>query len=220
MLVVKSIQLGIATAAFIIHTAVTIAQTVAQIALTAATWLFNAALAVLTAPIWLVVAAIIALIAIGVLLYKNWDKVKEVGGMVMDWLAQKWDWLRGEIGKLGPRVLDAIMWPFNEAKKKIEEAVNWIKDRLDFTKRNSPSVVDIVVKGVGKVNDALAQINWGVDVTPTTAAAITNTATGPSINNIVVSLDGAMVGELAQADVLGERIGDSIIRKLQMNVRF
>lgn len=43
---------------------------------TGATTAFGAAMAFLTSPITLVVAAIGALIAIGVLLYKNWDEVK------------------------------------------------------------------------------------------------------------------------------------------------
>ncbi len=38
----------------------------------------------LSAPFWLVIAAIGALIAIGILLWKNWDKVKEVGLAVFD----------------------------------------------------------------------------------------------------------------------------------------
>ena len=77
MLIIKSIQLGIATAAFIWHTAVTIATTTATALLTVGTWLLNAAFAVLTSPIFLVIAAIVALIAIGVYLYKNWDYLKE-----------------------------------------------------------------------------------------------------------------------------------------------
>lgn len=220
MLIVKSAQLAIATAAFILHTTVTIAQTVAQVALTAATWLFNAALAVLTSPIFLVVAAIVALIAIGVLLYKNWDVIKERAEAVWATVVSQWNLLIARLDSVKNQILEKIMWPFEEAKKRIEEAVKWIKDRLDFTQRHSPSVVDIVTRGVDKVNDALAGINWGVDVAPATAAAITNTATGPSLNNIVVSLDGAMVGDLGEAENLGERIGDSIIRRLQMNVRF
>ena len=63
-------KMGLATAAEYAHS-------VAAGVATAATWAFNAALAVLTSPITWVIAAIAALIAIGVLLYQNWDTVVE-----------------------------------------------------------------------------------------------------------------------------------------------
>ncbi|VJM92938.1 TMP repeat family [Streptococcus pneumoniae] len=63
-------KMGLATAAEFAHS-------VAAGVATAATWAFNAALAVLTSPITWVIAAIAALIAIGVLLYQNWDTVLE-----------------------------------------------------------------------------------------------------------------------------------------------
>ncbi|MDS9064758.1 hypothetical protein RLL92_02990 [Streptococcus pneumoniae] len=63
-------KMGLATAAEFAHS-------VAAGVATAATWAFNAALAVLTSPITGVIAAIAALIAIGVLLYQNWDTVVE-----------------------------------------------------------------------------------------------------------------------------------------------
>ena len=67
---VHAAQMGLAAAA-------EIAQSVAAGVAAAATWAFNAALAVLTSPITWVIAAIAALIAIGVLLYQNWDTVVE-----------------------------------------------------------------------------------------------------------------------------------------------
>lgn len=220
MLGAKALQLGIATAAFIAHTVVTIAQTAAQIALTAATWLFNAAMAVLTAPIWLVVAAIVALIAIGVLLWKNWDVVKAKATELWGHIKNGWNILVAGIKEIGPRVLDALKWPFVKAWEFIENIVAKIKDALDFTKRHSPSVLDIVQKGVGLVNRAMGELDFGMTLAPNFAAAsVTNNALGPGVNNVVVNLDGAMVGDLSQADELAERIGDGIVRRLQMNVR-
>ena len=67
---VHAAQMGLAAAA-------EIAQSVAAGVAAAATWALNGAIAVLTSPITLVIAAIAALIAIGVLLYQNWDTVVE-----------------------------------------------------------------------------------------------------------------------------------------------
>lgn len=67
---VHAAQMGLAAAA-------EIAQSVAAGVAAAATWALNGAIAVLTSPITLAIAAIAALIAIGVLLYQNWDTVVE-----------------------------------------------------------------------------------------------------------------------------------------------
>lgn len=97
------VSLGKQAAAFVANTAVKIANTAAQVAMTAATTAWNAvciiataatkalsaAVAFLTSPFGLVVVAITAAIAIGVLLYKNWDKIKEMAGNVWNWISNK-----------------------------------------------------------------------------------------------------------------------------------
>ena len=97
------VSLGKQAAAFVANTAVKVANTAAQVAMTAATTAWNAicviataatkalsaAVAFLTSPFGLVVVAIGAAIAVGVLLYKNWDKIKEVAGKVWDWIKNK-----------------------------------------------------------------------------------------------------------------------------------
>lgn len=221
MLAAKLVQLGLTTAAFIANTTVTIASTVATTAMTAATWLLNAALAVLTSPIFLVIAAIAALIAIGYLLIANWESVKEFGANMLTFLADKFNGFVVTLREVGGRILDAIMWPFEEAKRRIEQAVAWIKDRLDFTQRHSPSVLDIVENGVEKVNKAFGQLAFGADnlATPGIAQSITPSPVAAGVGGITVVLDNALIADEYSARRVSELVGDQIIQKLQMSIR-
>lgn len=84
-----------AKAAAVAHTVATKAQLIWTKAVTAAQWLWNAALT--ANPIGLVIAAVAALIAIGWVLYENWDTVcaffKTAWEAVCDGLKVAWDWV-------------------------------------------------------------------------------------------------------------------------------
>lgn len=43
----------------------------------------------LAGPVGIVIAVIAGLVAVGVLLYKNWDRIKETAGSVWDWIKEK-----------------------------------------------------------------------------------------------------------------------------------
>lgn len=64
----------------------------------------------ITVPVWAVIAAIAAAIAIGVLLWKNWDTIKEWCGKLWSWIKEKWDGIKTAI-------TDAI-----------DKAINWVKN--------------------------------------------------------------------------------------------
>lgn len=85
-----------------------IAQHAAAIATgitTAATTAFGAVMSFVTSPITLIIAAIAALVAVGVLLYKNWDKVKEVAKKVWDkitgFVSNAWQKIKDVFGGIG-----------------------------------------------------------------------------------------------------------------------
>lgn len=85
-----------------------IAQHAAAIATgitTAATTAFGAVMSFVTSPITLIIAAIAALVAVGVLLYKNWDKVKEVASKVWnkitEFVSNAWQKIKDIFGGIG-----------------------------------------------------------------------------------------------------------------------
>lgn len=74
--VVTRVQALAANAVLIAQQVVMVAGTVATWAATAATTAFGMAMTVLTGPIGLVCLAIVALIAVGILVWKHWDRIK------------------------------------------------------------------------------------------------------------------------------------------------
>lgn len=107
------------------------------------------AVGMLFSPIGLIVAAVAAVIAIGVLLYKNWDTIKEK--LALLWAAIKGAWngikntiattvtnivssvktkfdtLVGTVKGIFERVKNAIMTPINAVKDNIKAAIDFIK---------------------------------------------------------------------------------------------
>ena len=92
---------GSATVAMGLHT---VATNVA----TAATSAFGAVMSFITSPITLVVVAIGALIAIGVLLYKNWDTVKEKCAELGKKLSEIWGNIKNAVSKAWENIKNAV----------------------------------------------------------------------------------------------------------------
>ncbi len=88
---------------------------------TTVTTSLGVAFAFLTSPIGLVILAIGAVIAAGVLLYKNWDTIKIKMG-------ELWENIKTVFGK----VEDAITKPFTKAKETVGGIVDDIKGFFDF----------------------------------------------------------------------------------------
>lgn len=109
-----------------IATARTWAQVAAQGALTVATGLWTtictaatvattamgAAIAFLTSPIGIAIAAIAAIIATGVLLYKNWDTVKMYAGQLGDYIGGVWTSIKDGAANMAIGVKDFFINAF------------------------------------------------------------------------------------------------------------
>lgn len=163
-------------------------------------------------------------IVLTALITGNWDKafasLWQVAVTGWNGIKSMFDGIIGFIAGWGGKLLDSLVSPFRNAWSQIQDLVKKIQDALDFTKRHSPSVLDVVKRGVGLVNNALGNLEYNTMLSPTMVAqTVSNGGKSMSVASINISLDGAIIGSSADATSIGEMIGDGIIKKLQYSVR-
>lgn len=99
-------------------------------ALTTATGAFAATMAFLTSPITLVILGIGALIAVGVLLWKNWDSIAAFGkktfGGIGDFVADILDGISGGTKKMANGVIDGLNFLIRGANKLKFDIPEWV----------------------------------------------------------------------------------------------
>ncbi len=103
----------VVAAAEAVKTAVMAAGATTMSITTVATWALNAAMAVLTSPIFLVAAAIGAVIAIGVLLWRNWDTVKAKAAALGASLAAIWSNIKAKVSEMATSVRTTVTNAFS-----------------------------------------------------------------------------------------------------------
>lgn len=138
-------------------TSVTGLSTVATWAQVAATWALNGAIAVLTSPITWVIAAFAALVAIGVVVYKNWNKIKQMAIFLKDKFVE----LIKKIGEFNivKAYIAALKWEFNFLKKMVLAVFNAIGNLWTiFT--NSSAVKTVISLFEGFKNSLQSVWSW------------------------------------------------------------
>lgn len=142
-----------ATALGLVNAALKIWNIVAVIA-TGVTKALAGAIAFLTSPIGIVVLVIGGLIAAGVLLYKNWDTIKEKAGELGAWLGEKWEGIKTATSEAWNKVKDWTSEKWNAAKdavtNKASEIYNSAKDK--FT-----NVANTVKEKAGNAKDWVSE---------------------------------------------------------------
>lgn len=143
------------------------------------------AIATAIGPGGIFIVAVTACIAIGVLLYKNWDKIKEVAGAVWSWIKDKTiafvDGIKSKLSNLAEKIVSIWNGIKSSAKEKwsaiwstIKEVVKKIVDGIvDKFKNARDKVVDtfegiknkvkeIFNKVIGIVNGAIGTVNGAI----------------------------------------------------------
>ena len=132
------------TAATWAQTAATTAWNVVCTAATAVTTALGAAFTFLTSPIGLVILAIGAVIAIGVLLYKNWDTVKEKAAQLGEWVSAKFSALKEAVCNAIDGFKDKFPVAFEFIKGVFDGWWTTVKGIIDGVKQTFQGIIDFV----------------------------------------------------------------------------
>lgn len=143
------------------------------------------AIATAIGPGGIFIVAVTACIAIGVLLYKNWDKIKEVAGAVWSWIKDKTitfvDGIKSKLSDLAEKIVsiwngikssakekwNAIWSTIKEVVKKIVDGIvdkfNGARDKVvDAFEGIKNKVKGILNKVIGIVNGAIGTVNGAI----------------------------------------------------------
>ena len=143
------------------------------------------AIATAVGPGGIFIAAVTACIAIGVLLYKNWDKIKEVAGKVWDWIKNKtatfvndigsklrnlgakissiWDNVKSTAYQKWTAILSTIGGLVEKIRKKIVDKFTSAKNRIvDIFGGIRDTIRNILNRVIGIVNSAIGTVNSAI----------------------------------------------------------
>ena len=149
-------------------TAATTAFSIVKVAISGVMLIFS----LIATPIGIAVVAITALIAIGVLLYKNWDTIKEKLGQFVQSIKDKFEEIKTNVGNKITELKTNISNKFQEIKtnvtnkvqeiktnalNKFEEIKNGIKSKIDNAKEIVRKAIE-AIKGFFKFEWSLPKI--------------------------------------------------------------
>lgn len=143
------------------------------------------AIATAIGPGGIFIAAITACIAIGVLLYKNWDKIKEVAGEVWDWIKNKtstfvnaissslknlaskivtiWDNVKSSAYQKWTAIWSTVGNLVEKIKDGIVKKFTAAKDKVvDIFGSIKTSITNVLNKVIGIVNCAIGTVNSAI----------------------------------------------------------
>lgn len=156
--------------------------------------------------------------------------ISKAGNGIKNFLQDLWNGLVHFFESGFDAMKNALVAPFQWAKDEIEKIGNAIKaaaDKINPYHKNSPSLVENVQAGVKDIVDAyktLNQLTFGSPQFAGIAAGDLNVQNSNPItamqNTISIDMNGAIIADSQSASSMGEKIGDAIIDKLKLSIRF
>lgn len=156
---------GIAAAVIAVNAAMKVYQAITAI-VAAANYIMGTSFTVALGPIGLIIAAIAAVIAIGVLLYKNWDKISEflkkvwegikdvavkVWNAIKDFFVALWDGIKGAGEKIWNSIKDFAIAVWDGIKRGLEAIWEGIKTAVTAYFNFYKTVIETVWNAVKTV---------------------------------------------------------------------
>lgn len=171
--ILASIQSGI-------ETGMLIAMYTTEWIATAATTALGAAFAFLTSPITIAILAITAIIAVGVLLYKNWDTIKEKASELGAYLQEKCEGMKESWNNFWDSIGGKVSEVWQGIKNAVKSGIN--------------SVINFINSGIGKLNNFHVNVpkgvpgiggkSFGLKIPTIPTLATGGIATGPTLAEI------------------------------------
>ncbi|MFK4377690.1 hypothetical protein ABH948_003097 [Bacillus sp. RC218] len=118
----------------------------------------------LASPWFWVVAAIAAVIAIGVLLYQNWDEIKKYAQQLWDKVEKAWSGMTKAVGDGYNKMVQSVKGWWSDTKKSWDDMVSGVKERIESMKQSvidkyNQMKTDAVNKLSSMVSDAQAKFD-------------------------------------------------------------
>lgn len=129
----------------------------------AAVNLVNTAFTLLSGPIGIAVAAIAAAIAIGILLYKNWDTIKAKAQELWQNITATFEAIKTAITEKVTAAKDAAVNKFTEIKNGIADRVNAAKTAVSETFNNIKTAISDKVNAIlATVSDVFEKVKYAI----------------------------------------------------------
>ena len=90
--------------------------------------MLGAAITAISGPVGIVIAVIAALVAVGILLYKNWDKIKAKAEELWAKISEKWEEIKEKTSETWNNIKENISDKWDEIKTNTHNKVTDIKD--------------------------------------------------------------------------------------------